>query len=255
MMKSLPGAKARATKIMAAAAFSIVFFSGSLFASPRLSVGMEGQEVLLLQKKLQNVGYKISDADGVFGSETEKAVEEFQRDKNIRITGVVTNSTWRALQTAKDGEKKKGGRAIKESKVSLRSVAAHKTFLTKKEAKELIAEAKALLGTPYVFGGANAQGFDCSGYLQYTFAQIGIEVPRLANDQYSKLGLTVKDHKKLVAGDLVFFSTYEEGASHCGIYLGDGEFIHASSSRGIAVDELADQYWKSKYIGGKHIVK
>lgn len=106
---------------------------------------------------------------------------------------------------------------------------------------------------PYVFGGDTPAGFDCSGYLEYVFAKHGIRIPRTADEQY-KLGKLVEPDD-LEAGDLVFFTTYEPGASHCGIYLGNGNFIHASTSRGIRVDNLDNTYWASRYYGGKHIVK
>ena len=77
----------------------------------------------------------------------------------------------------------------------------------------------------------------------------------LADEQY-KLGKNIKSQKELVPGDLVFFSTYEKGAYHCGIYLGENKFIHVSSSKGVRVDELSDKYyWKAHWYGGKHIVK
>ena len=80
---------------------SMMFAAQTVFASPTLQEGSHGHDVLLLQKKLQAVGYSISSVDGVYGAETERAVAEFQRDNKIRITGIVNNATWRALQKAK----------------------------------------------------------------------------------------------------------------------------------------------------------
>ena len=101
--------------------------------------------------------------------------------------------------------------------------------------------------------GTTTNGFDCSGYLQYVFSQNGYALPRTADLQF-KLGLKTTNADQLVPGDLVFFQTYAKGASHCGIYLGSGQFIHASSSKGIRIDKLNDPYWKNHYYGGKHIV-
>ena len=89
--------------------------------------------------------------------------------------------------------------------------------------------------------------------MQYLFAMHGMNLPRTADLQFKLVRIVPAS--RLEAGDLVFFSTYEPGASHCGIYLGNGEFIHASSSKGVRVDKLNDDYWKAKYYGGKHIVK
>jgi len=136
---------------------------------------------------------------------------------------------------------------------NLSSVPYGRQFLSKKEVPGIIATAKDYIGVPYVFGGDTPAGFDCSGYLEYVFAKHGIRIPRTADEQY-KLGKLVEPDD-LEAGDLVFFTTYEPGASHCGIYLGNGNFIHASTSRGIRVDNLDNTYWASRYYGGKHIVK
>lgn len=128
-----------------------------------------------------------------------------------------------------------------------------KPFLSKKEVPGIIATAKDYMGVPYVFGGDTPSGFDCSGYLEYVFAKHKIRIPRTADEQY-KLGKFVEPDD-LEVGDLVFFTTYEPGASHCGIYLGNGNFIHASTSKGVRVDNLDNTYWSSRYYGGKHIVK
>lgn len=226
-------------------------------ASPTLQQGSHGHDVMVLQQKLNSIGYKITNLDGVFGAETKKAVTEFQRDNKIRITGIVNNATWRALKTAKartwgvDIPKPDTGSA----NISRGPLAPNgQTILPQSKVSSLISTAKSYIGVPYQFGGTSPKAFDCSGYLQYVFAKEGINIPRTADEQY-KLGLRTKSSKELVPGDLVFFETYEKGASHCGLYLGQGEFIHTSSSKGVRVDKLSDEYWSPRYLGGKHIVK
>lgn len=108
---------------------------------------------------------------------------------------------------------------------------------------------RSYLGTPYVWGGEQPGGFDCSGYVQYVWAQHGYRIPRTADIQYS-VGEGVKRGKEL-PGDLVFFETYAPGASHVGVYLGRGYFIHASSSRGVTIDRLATDFFAQRYLGAK----
>jgi cell wall-associated NlpC family hydrolase len=111
----------------------------------------------------------------------------------------------------------------------------------------LTRSAMRFIGTPYVFGGTSPSGFDCSGYVQHVFAMVGLHVPRTADAQY------YEGHRPLggiAAGDLVFFQTYLPGPSHVGIYLGNGKFVH-SSSHGVQVSRLGDNYWASRYIGAK----
>jgi cell wall-associated NlpC family hydrolase len=104
------------------------------------------------------------------------------------------------------------------------------------------------LGTPYVFGGTSGYGFDCSGYTQHVFAMLGVRLPRTADAQYYAGSPAVGGPQ---AGDLVFFQTYEPGPSHVGIYLGNGHFVHASSSHGVMVSSLSDSYWSARYLGAK----
>lgn len=122
---------------------------------------------------------------------------------------------------------------------------------TSKIAQELTKSALRFLGTPYVFGGTSTSGFDCSGYVQHVFAMLGVSLPRTADAQYYA-GHATKGG--LRPGDLVFFQTYEPGPSHVGIYLGNGEFAHASSSRGVMVSHLRDSYWASRYLGAKRLL-
>ncbi|MBQ7502380.1 C40 family peptidase [bacterium] len=121
-----------------------------------------------------------------------------------------------------------------------------------KEAQELLAQAKSYMGVPYVWGGASPSGFDCSGYVQYVYGQVGIDLPRTADVQFNA-GDKV-DAGEEAPGDMVFFETYAPGASHVGIYLGDGEFIHASSSGCVRISSLEEDYFKARYLGAKRVL-
>ena len=105
------------------------------------------------------------------------------------------------------------------------------------------------LGVPYVWGGESASGVDCSGFVQAVFRRNGITLPRTADAQF-EVGHRVAEGG-LQPGDLVFFQTYAEGASHVGIYLGSGQFVHASSSNGVRVDSLSESYYSSRFIGAR----
>ena len=117
-------------------------------------------------------------------------------------------------------------------------------------AASLTRSAMRFLGVPYTFGGTTTRGFDCSGYVQHVFALLGIRIPRTADAQY-EVGKRVA---RVAPGDLVFFQTYTAGASHVGIYLGNGNFVHSSSSHGVEVSALHDSYWASRYLGAKRIL-
>lgn len=258
--------KSRLFRLLLSVGLALFVCSGSALASPTLKMNSHGHDVLVLQKKLKEIGYHISQTDGVFGSETERAVAEFQRDQKMSITGIVNNATWRALKNAKPIKKSEQKTDISKEVPSTDvqapaspgktgiKVPYRKQILDASQASALIATAKKYIGVPYQFGGTTPKGFDCSGYLQYVFAKHGMQIPRLADEQYY-LGTPTKNKSQLVPGDLVFFSTYEDGVSHCGIYLGNDNFIHASSSRGIRIDKLSDSYWQPRYVGGKHIVR
>lgn len=117
----------------------------------------------------------------------------------------------------------------------------------------LIATALAQRGTPYLNGGAEpGRGFDCSGFVQWVFAQHGTSLPREVREQYD--GGKSIDRDEVEAGDLVFFETVSRGASHVGIALGEGQFVHAPSSRGVVrVENYTGGYWASRWVGARRI--
>ena len=94
---------------------------------------------------------------------------------------------------------------------------------------------------------------DCSSFVQYVFGQNGVSLPRTAESQYNSSKGKSVDKNKLQAGDVVFFQgTYKSGISHVGIYVGNGKFVHNSSSKGgTTVSNLSDDYYTKHYAGAK----
>lgn len=125
---------------------------------------------------------------------------------------------------------------------------------------DIVATAKQYLGTGYVYGGASPSGFDCSGYTMYVYSQHGYSLPHSATSQWqSGIGTRVYSISALQVGDLVFFNDPSRNAgkacSHAGIYIGDGQFIHSSSSRsgGVIISSLTSGYYNTYFVGGIHV--
>lgn len=108
------------------------------------------------------------------------------------------------------------------------------------------------IGTKYVSGGISTNGFDCSGFTMYVFDKIGINLPHQSGSQY-QMGTAIS-RDDIRAGDLVFFNTSGKGVSHVGIYVGEGKFAHASTSRGVTISSLSDSYYVKRYVGAKRIM-
>lgn len=137
---------------------------------------------------------------------------------------------------------------------------------TSKLGSEIVSYAKKFLGVPYVYGGASSSGFDCSGFTMYVFDHFEISMGHGAQMQ-SKLGKAVEANKNsktsllenLEVGDLVFFLDYEtmDEIGHCGIYIGDGNFIHASSGSGYCVkinSLLPGEYYNTRYCSARRVI-
>jgi cell wall-associated NlpC family hydrolase len=119
---------------------------------------------------------------------------------------------------------------------------------------DVVATALALKGTQYRNGGSEPSGgFDCSGLVQWVFAQHGTALPRETREQY-EIGKKI-DQDEVRPGDLVFFKTVSKGPSHVGIALGGGEFVHAPSSRGVVRVEsyTKAEYWADRWFGARRI--
>ncbi len=193
-------------------------------------VGDRGWKVKQAQQYLLKLGFDPDETDGLFTKSTRKALRKFQKKYNLKETGNLDNATYEELKW--QAEAKEYGGNVASTKI-LKTAAQYK-------------------GVPYVFGGTTPKGFDCSGYVQYVFAKNGIRLTRTADTQAREGKFVSK--KNLVPGDLVFFTTYEPGASHVGIYAGNNLFWNATSSRGIMLSNLTDSYWGPRYYTARRIL-
>jgi len=102
-------------------------------------------------------------------------------------------------------------------------------------------------GTPYRLGGTTKKGVDCSAFSQFLFASVyGFNIPRTAREQYD---LTNRiSRTELKEGDLIFFNT-RGGISHVGVYIQNNKFVHASTSGGVMISDIFDEYWVRRFVG------
>ena len=196
-----------------------------------IQVGNQGDEVLAVQEKLSQMGYVVGSMDGVYGEVTAEAVRTLQKEKNLPVDGKISPELYKTLI----------GRDLPVSRGASTATV-----------RRLISSSFQYVGVPYWFGGTTPRGFDCSGFTRYVFSQVGINLPRMADGQFS-VGRPVST-EKLRPGDLVFFETYEPGPSHVGIYIGNSQFISATSSRGVVVADLFGYYWGERYIGARRVM-
>ena len=102
-------------------------------------------------------------------------------------------------------------------------------------------------GTPYRLGGTTKKGIDCSAFSQFLFASVyGSSIPRTAREQYNLSDRISRTQLK--EGDLIFFNT-RGGISHVGIYLQNNKFVHASTSGGVMISDIFEEYWARKFVG------
>ncbi|MBK8494774.1 MAG: C40 family peptidase [Chitinophagaceae bacterium] len=147
------------------------------------------------------------------------------------------------------GSPKKQGKFIEGIEINAASTPSG-TSVTKNRVILLI-EIEKWWGTRYKYGGATEKGIDCSAYTGTLVHKLyGLVLPRTSREQYEECTKLEKD--ELQQGDLVFFKNGRR-ISHVGLYLGNGYFTHASTSIGVTISHLTEEYWSRKYIGGGRI--
>ena len=118
--------------------------------------------------------------------------------------------------------------------------------------QQIATYAQQYVGYPYVYGGKSPSGFDCSGFMQFVFAQFGYQINRTATAQLAN-GYYV-EYDDLKPGDIIYFG-FGSTASHVGMYIGNGQFVHAqNSSTGVVITSLSEPWYANRYLCAHRIV-
>lgn len=196
--------------------------------------------------------------------EHDDTTNQEQNKVGTVTTGKLTNTVAKVTSPSSTPIKKENTTSNKVVSTSQTTTQTKKSNSTK--GQDVVTYAKKFLGVKYVYGGASKSGFDCSGFTMYVYKKFGISMRHGAQAQ-AKLGKKITVNKKsskdikqkMQAGDLVFFLDYEtmDEIGHCGIYIGDGKFIHASSGSGYCVkinSLLPGDYYNTRFCGVRRVL-
>lgn len=192
-------------------------------------------------------------------AKSRKSISSKSSKKSVSTKKTSKTKSSRKKKTIKKSTRK-APRRVKRTSLKLASrggfiasVRGSGSTLGSADANKLIAAAKQYMGVRYVYGGTTPSGFDCSGFVKYVFDKYDISLSH-ATTVMANQGVLVP-RSELQKGDLVFFQTYRPGPSHVGIYIGGGNFIHASSSDGVRISNLSEAYYASRYLGATRVIK
>jgi cell wall-associated NlpC family hydrolase len=180
----------------------------------------------------------------------------------LYLSGCIPAPVYHAVK--KENEKsnrfpgKRDTTALSTTLVDSNKAVAASWAISKDQQEAMMQEIRSWMGTPYRFGMVEkGKGTDCSGFVGYVFKKVlNLELPRIASDIYARG--EILEQKDLQFGDLVFFeNTYKgaKGASHVSIYVGQNRIAHASTTVGVTISELSENYYAKHYLGCRRVVK
>lgn len=233
-------------------------------SNSKLSPGDEGEAVKKLQQRLAELEYFRNDITSYYGPATMNAVKAFQENNDLYVDGIAGPKTLKVLYSNKailaSDKKRQSSGGNDGGNGNGGGNGGGNDNGNGTTADEVIAYAKKYLGKPYVYGANGPDSFDCSGFTKFVFKKFGITLPRSAYDQGYKINADrITSISELKKGDLVFFDTISDSdrSDHAGIYIGNGEFIHASSSssgRCVRISSLTSGYYNRVFSWGKRVL-
>ena len=225
--------------------------------STALSKGDTGSSVTRLQTRLTQKGYLSDSIDGEYGSITEKAVKLYQSVAKLTETGSADKATLASLFSS--AAPKNTGAAVTGSSTGGNTGTVDDPLdgTASEKIEKVIEIAKQQLGKPYVYATAGPNTFDCSGFTKYCYAKVGVSLLRSAQQVGYNNGKKIEGISNLKRGDIVCFNTVADNdlSDHVGIYLGGGQFIHASSGGGkVMISTLSNSYYNRVFSWGRRVL-
>ena len=214
---------------------------------------------MTIQKRLRELGYLSASATGYYGSATVAAVRSFQKNNGLSSDGVCGENTLSVLFSSSAQKASASSSSGSGSSSSGGSSSGGSSSGSSALGQQIAEYSKNFLGVPYVLGANGPNSFDCSGFTKYVYAHFGISLPRTAYSQgYWNSGTKISSISELQIGDLVFFNTVNDNdlCDHAGIYLGNGQVIHASSgsTRKVIISSLSENYYTTRFSWGRRVI-
>lgn len=236
---------------------AVLFISLFIFTSVEINAGL-GNRVYAASKTkkktstLSNKKTKAKKKTSKTKRSTKKSKKTATKKKAVKKAATKKKVAKKTASKKKVSKKKTKKTSSRSSKILTPTRGGRVTYSPEK-AQKVIAYSKKFMGIRYRFGGTSTSGFDCSGFTMFVFKELGVRLPHSATAQ-AKMGTAIS-RSELKPGDLVFFQTYKKGISHVGIYVGNNNFIEASSKKGISITSLSSSYYTSRYLGAVRILK
>ena len=242
----------------------------SKILSARLTSGNKGNQVKRLQTRLRNKGYFKGTVNSKYNAATKTAVEKFQRQVGITADGIAGATTLAKLFAASAPKYDANAVAATPTPAptptpkptstpnptATPAPAPTSSASNKQKIEQMIEVAMNQLGKPYVYATSGPNTFDCSGFIVYAFKQIGMVMPHSAYQMGYQVGTKVSK-SELKRGDLVFWNTVSDSdlCDHVGIYLGNGQAIHASSGTGrVIISSITSGYYSTNFSWGRSVL-
>ena len=223
-----------------------------------------GSDVTRLQNRLTYKGYMNASIDGDFGTITESAVKIFQKVAGLTETGIADSNTLKRLFSC-DAPANNTGTVAGSGNNSNNSNGNYSTDPEddqgsgsgSEKAETVIEWGLKQLGKKYVYGNEGPNTFDCSGFTQFCYAKVGVKLRRSAQAVGYNDGTKISNISDLRRGDIVCFNTINDNdlSDHVGIYLGNNQFVHASSGAGkIVISSLSSGYYRRVFSWGRRVL-